>query len=257
MKILIIAYTDPAMPLAQQYPELARIATGNTPTIISGPAVSLGLVERTLDTDQFEVIHIVGHGSNKLLQLLDGPVTIAWLIRRLRAQRNLRMCFFNSCDSAEMGAEIHTQLQVVVIAQRPNLGDAAGANFAYNFYGAVSRGASYNDAFYEARASNDALFPDELHPLLMDGASMDQTRFQTELVADVKLLTVRLADNAKAWDVAERQITDLSTRVVNLVDQIIGKKRFASVAKRFSWILLALALAFMLLLALFIWHTWL
>jgi hypothetical protein len=185
MKILIIANRTPE--LVRQYPELARVADGNQCTILDGFVTSQA-VELALDHEQFDVVHIAGHGTLHVLELADGLITTDWLVRRLRGQCNLRLIFINSCDSIDIGAMIHTELHVGVIANRAPVSDESAYTFAREVYGALARGATINEAYDEARDASTTLYPTSVRPLLLDGRALEAEVFQTEVLAKLAAL---------------------------------------------------------------------
>ena len=180
VRILIVA--NHAAKLTQQYPELARIASGNQPLILDGLVTSQAL-ETILDGNQFEVVHIIGEGAINLLDLADGPVTTEWLARRLRKQSQLRLVFINACDSVSTGAALHRVLQVAVIANPLPVNDKAAHDFALSLYGSLARGATVNQAYDESCDSLTVLHPLAPTPLLLNGRAMEDSQFQTEVLA--------------------------------------------------------------------------
>ncbi len=186
MKILIVANRTGGQPLQNQYPELARIASGNEPTILDG-TVTIQSLEMALDSGQYEIVHVIGHGDDNVLAMADGTVTTTWFTRRLRAQRGLKLVFINACNSVSTGAEVHNELHCAVIAHKSPIGDAAGYYFAASVYGALARGASIHNAFHEALDSFETLYKGESQPILLNGSGLEQSAFQVEVLAQLGL----------------------------------------------------------------------
>lgn len=149
--------------------ELARIASGNRPEIVDGAVDRAGL-ERALKAAQYDVIHFAGHGGSGVLQLSDGLLDEADLTSMVEDQVRLRFIFVNACDSLRVGAALHNELHVPVIAHDTEIGDGAAKRFAETFYRAYKQTEQVKEAFGRALRTLGRLFEDDANaPVLING----------------------------------------------------------------------------------------
>jgi hypothetical protein len=76
----------------------------------------------------------------------------------------------NTCDSLGTANTLHGKLGVPVIAHEQAITDAAGLFFARELYKGIAHGASFKEAFYEAKDSLLRVHPDDATtPHLLNG----------------------------------------------------------------------------------------
>jgi hypothetical protein len=191
MNVLIVA---PNVGLTQAYPELARVADGNSPTILDG-MVDQKTLDMALNNKQYDAIHFVTHGKANLI-ILSGSETITteWLLRRLRSQNQLQLILLNACSTIYMGAAIHRILQIPVVCYPAPVADDAAAYYAAELFANLRHSASINDAHLEARASMERQFDKPVLPILLNGTAMELYQYQHAVLAKFDEWDERLDD---------------------------------------------------------------
>ncbi len=181
MDILIIA---PQQPDLQTSTEIARVASGNTATILDGH-VSRGKLALTLQTHQFDIMHYAGHGTYDVLELSDGPVTADELQTMVQGQKRLKLIVLNSCLGAGTAAELHNLLNVPVVMYQAAASDPAAIRYAEVLYAGLLAKVPLHEAHDRACGSIRRTcpgLPDAQLPVLINGLMNEFPEFQTEVL---------------------------------------------------------------------------
>jgi hypothetical protein len=193
LNILIVAPSAPDLALA---PEIARVASGNTPTILD-QYVSRAKLATTLKAGQFDVIHFAGHSAYDVLAMSDGPLTADELQTMTAAQCHLQMVVLNSCRSAGMAAELHDALHVPVIFHQADAADQASVRYAEVLYGALGADVDLHEAHERARGAVRRAFPsveESQLPVLMNGDMREREVFQADVIRRLERLEERVSE---------------------------------------------------------------
>jgi hypothetical protein len=142
MNILIVA---PAAANLQTAPEIARVASGNSPTILDG-YVSRGKLQMALQTRQFDVLHFATHGDYALLQMSDGPLAVGELATMIEGQCRLKLIVLNACRSASTAAALHDAAGTPVVMYEAAADDLAAVRYAEVLYGALASDLTLHEA---------------------------------------------------------------------------------------------------------------
>jgi hypothetical protein len=110
-----------------------------------------------------DVVHLIAHGSESVLQFDNGVVTEAELVTLLEPQRaNLKFVIISACDSYDTGLAIHNTLQVPVVAYNGPIDDRAAVTFARSFYATLrSCDSGLDAAVQRGRDSLSVAYPAE------------------------------------------------------------------------------------------------
>jgi hypothetical protein len=165
MRILFVAPTTANLNTGS---ELARIATGLTPTILDG-VVDRKKLELALKAGRYDVVHFAGHGSAGAL--FGGEIEAEELAGLLSYQQKLHFVFINACNSVAIAIAVHNRLHVPIIAHDAPIDDEVAIRFAEAFYRDLAQnGGDLVTAMRRARETLARLFgPKASIPQLVDG----------------------------------------------------------------------------------------
>lgn len=130
-------------------------------------ATTIHDLRRALLDEEFQIVHIAGHGSNQGLTLEDeagipfqpAPIGLARLFQAHSS--TLRCITLNACYSLAQGELIAT-LVPFVIAMEDALGDREAIEFSRGFYDAIGAGKDIEFAYEEGCRCVDVTFPDHI-----------------------------------------------------------------------------------------------
>lgn len=128
-------------------------------------AATIHDLRRSLLDDEFQIVHIAGHGSDRGLVLEDEAGKASFIPQEALAElfkayrQTLRCVILNACYSATQGQLISLGISFT-IAMEGTLGDKAAREFTRGFYDALGAGRDFDFAYKEGCRCANLAAPD-------------------------------------------------------------------------------------------------
>jgi hypothetical protein len=248
--------------------ELTNVAAGNEMTPLLGMVPFMRFEELLSGPRRYDVVHFAMHGDYSVLQFSDGTTTIESLVRALKRQRSLRLCFLNACNTASTAARINNDLGCAVIANEAPINSELAALYATEFYRAVAAEASFEDAETAAWNTMDILAKrrgmtqDNLRPIFLASRNRESESIGKHMSDGLEVSVGRLTNMTDAMQqqlanmaadvrVMQNTVSDLKTTVneqgKSLSDIQLSLSKSAQPPATWPWLVMGLGVLMMVI----------
>jgi hypothetical protein len=228
--------------------EIVNAASGFAPKILAGTVTRQRALEE-IASGSYDIIHIITHGREHVLQMTDGIIEEDMLEHAVCKANNVRVLFLNACRSAHAATSVYNRTNVAYsIGWSNDVSNPVALIWARLFFEALRM--TPNDIGKAAQTANEVVVKsyhisaDEL-PLVLNG----RTR---KVVEENERLRGELAEARQAAETGER----LRGEVVQLREELAHmrqEQKRRDVVRLPLWMIVAnLALVVLLLLNLLI-----
>ncbi len=152
--------------------EITQAASGFAPKILSGTVTRQRALEE-IASGRYDIIHIITHGREHVLQMTDGIIEEDMLEHAVCTANNVRVLFLNACRSAHAVTSIYNRTNVAYsIGWSYDVSNLVALTWARLFFEALRM--TPNDIGKAAQTANEAVVKsyhisaDEL-PLVLNG----------------------------------------------------------------------------------------
>lgn len=180
--------------------EIVNSASGFAPKILAGTVTRQRALEE-IHSGRYDIIHIITHGREHVLQMTDGIIEEDMLEHAVCTANNIKLVFLNACRSAHAATAIYNRTNVAYSIGWPgDVTDKVALTWARLFFEALRM--SPNDLKAAVRTANEAVVKsyrissDEL-PLVMNGRARQMMEENERLRKELEEARVQVVETER------------------------------------------------------------